>query len=439
MRVGIKGMHCAACSARIEKVLGGTAGIESVSVNLAAESMVVAWDPARLDLEAIAAIVAGLGFELLPASADDDPGREMERQQEETRSRLAEMARRLYPALFCAALLLLIAMGEMLGLPLPDFLSPHHAPLTFALVQFSLALPVIWAGRHFYQLGFPNLWQGNPNMDSLIAVGTAAAFGYSTWNTVEIVFGIDPMGRAMDLYFESGAVIIALVSLGKYLELRARAKTSDAVRQLMELAPDQALLLDENGETRPVAVAAIKPGNLLLVRPGERLPVDGVVVKGSSSVDESMLTGEPLPVSKKEGDRVTGGTLNRNGALQVRAERVGRDTVLARIIRLVREAQGSKAPIANLADRISFYFVPVVIVIAVVAGAAWYLLGGAEFSFALRIFIAVLVIACPCAMGLATPTWPPPLRSWSAPAGEPSSGFWSKAAKPWKWPARSRR
>lgn len=404
MRVGIKGMHCAACSARIEKVLGGTAGIESVSVNLAAESMVVAWDPARLDLEAIAAIVAGLGFELLPASADDDPGREMERQQEETRSRLAEMARRLYPALFCAALLLLIAMGEMLGLPLPDFLSPHHAPLTFALVQFSLALPVIWAGRHFYQLGFPNLWQGNPNMDSLIAVGTAAAFGYSTWNTVEIVFGIDPMGRAMDLYFESGAVIIALVSLGKYLELRARAKTSDAVRQLMELAPDQALLLDENGETRPVAVAAIKPGNLLLVRPGERLPVDGVVVKGSSSVDESMLTGEPLPVSKKEGDRVTGGTLNRNGALQVRAERVGRDTVLARIIRLVREAQGSKAPIANLADRISFYFVPVVIVIAVVAGAAWYLLGGAEFSFALRIFIAVLVIACPCAMGLATPT-----------------------------------
>ena len=245
-------------------------------------------------------------------------------------------------------------------------------------------------------------------MDSLIAVGTGAAFIYSTWNLIEIFLGLDVMARVMDLYYESAAVLIALVSLGKYLETRSKAKTSDAISQLMELTPDKATLVKnagaENEEQVVILVSDIEAGDIILVRPGERVPVDGTVRKGHSSVDESMLTGESLPVSKEEGDKVIGGTLNKNGMLRILAERVGQDTVLARIIKMVREAQGSKAPIASLADRISLYFVPTVMVIATLSGLAWYFVGGASFPFALRIFIAVLVIACPCAMGLATPT-----------------------------------
>jgi Cu+-exporting ATPase len=266
----------------------------------------------------------------------------------------------------------------------------------------------MWSGRRFYLNGFPALVRKAPNMDSLIAVGTGAAFIYSTWNLIEIFLGLDAMARVMDLYYESAAVLIALVSLGKYLETRSKAKTSDAISQLMELTPDKATLVKnpgaENEEQIDILVSDIEAGDMILVRPGERIPVDGTVKKGHSSVDESMLTGESLPVSKEEGGKVIGGTLNKNGMLRVLAERVGQDTVLARIIKMVREAQGSKAPIANLADRISLYFVPIVMVIATLSGLAWYFIGDAPFPFALRIFIAVLVIACPCAMGLATPT-----------------------------------
>ncbi|MHB8989657.1 MAG: heavy metal translocating P-type ATPase [Desulfobulbia bacterium] len=474
-RVAIRGMHCASCSSRIEKVLASTEGIRAAAVNLAAESLEVEWEPGRLSLADIAGIVKGLGFELvLPeketrltlaitgmtcascaariekvvgdmpgvrtmqvnlatesAAAVFDPevvslrqiregierlgfkaqvaslagGSDFERQQEEALIRLAAMEKRLYPAFAFAVLLLLLSMGEMAGLPLPVFLAPHHAPFTFAFVQFLLVLPIMWSGRNFYQLGFPALWRGAPNMDSLIAVGTGAAFVYSTWNLIEIGLGIEVMARVMDLYFESAGVLIALVSLGKYLEARSKVRTSDAIRQLMALAPEEATLLVEGGEEqKKIPVAEIEAGDILLVKPGERIPVDGSVVKGRSSVDESMLTGESLPVSKEVGDSVVGATLNKNGLLQMRAEKVGQDTVLARIITMVREAQGSKAPIANLADRISLYFVPTVIVFAILAGLSWYFIGQAEFSFALRIFIAVLVIACPCAMGLATPT-----------------------------------
>lgn len=488
-RVAIRGMHCASCSSRIEKVLASTEGIRAAAVNLAAESLEVEWEPSRLSLADIAGIVKTLGFELvLPeketrltlaiggmtcascaariekvvgdmpgvrtmqvnlatesAAAVFDPevvslrqireaierlgfkaqvaslagGSDFERQQEEAVIRLAAMAKRLYPAFTFAVLLLLLSMGEMAGLPLPLFLAPHHAPFTFALVQFFLVLPIMWSGRNFYQLGFPALLRGAPNMDSLIAIGTGAAFVYSTWNLIEIGLGIEVMVRVMDLYFESAGVLIALVSLGKYLEARSKVRTSDAIRQLMALAPEEATLLlpgvgsgaePEPGpgpgieEQKKIPVAEIEVGDILLVKPGERIPVDGSVVKGRSSVDESMLTGESLPVSKEVGDPVVGATLNKNGLLQVRAEKVGQDTVLARIITMVREAQGSKAPIANLADRISLYFVPTVIVLAILAGLSWYFIGQADFSFALRIFIAVLVIACPCAMGLATPT-----------------------------------
>lgn len=472
-RVAIRGMHCASCSSRIEKVLAGTEGIRAATVNLAAESLEVEWEPARLSLADIARIVKGLGFELVLPEKDTklalaiggmncascaariekvvgemagvrsmqvnlatesatvvfDPevvsqrqireaierlgfkaqaagpagGSDFERQQEEAILRLNAMAKRLYPAFTFAVLLLLLSMGEMAGLPLPSFLAPHHAPFTFAFVQFLLVLPIMWSGRNFYLLGFPALWRRAPNMDSLIAIGTGAAFVYSTWNLIEIGLGIEAMARVMDLYFESAGVLIALVSLGKYLETRSKVRTSDAIRQLMALAPEEATLL-VNEEQKKIPVAEIEVGDILLIKPGERIPVDGSVVKGRSSVDESMLTGESLPVSKEAGDPVVGATLNKNGLLQMRAEKVGQDTVLARIITMVREAQGSKAPIANLADRISLYFVPTVIVLAILAGLAWYFIGQAEFSFALRIFIAVLVIACPCAMGLATPT-----------------------------------
>ena len=404
--LAIKGMTCASCSARIEKVLGGLDGIRSMQVNLAAETGVAVFDPEAISKRRILETIASLGFEAEPFADQDE--NLLVKQQRETQEKLARMERELIPAFGFAFVLLVLSMGEMLGMPLPKFLDPHHAPLNFALAQFLLVLPVMWSGRRFYLIGFPALIRKSPNMDSLIAVGTGAAFIYSTWNLIEISLGFDPMARVMDLYYESAAVLIALVSLGKYLETRSRAKTSGAISQLMELTPDKATLVKnpgaENEEQVTIFVSDIETGDLILVKPGERMPVDGQVKKGRSSVDESMLTGESLPVSKEEGDTVIGGTLNKNGMLRVLAERVGKDTVLARIIKMVRDAQGSKAPIANLADRISLYFVPTVMVIATLSGLAWYFIGEAPFPFALRIFIAVLVIACPCAMGLATPT-----------------------------------
>jgi Cu+-exporting ATPase len=402
----IKGMTCASCSARIEKVISGLEGVRTMQVNLATETGVVVFDSETISKRRILETIAGLGFEAEPLAEQDE--NLLVKQQRETKEKLARMKKELIPAFGFAIVLLLLSMGEMLGMPLPKFLDPHHAPFNFALAQFLLVLPVMWSGRRFYLLGFPALIRRSPNMDSLIAVGTGAAFIYSTWNLIEIFLGIDAMARVMDLYFESAAILIALVSLGKYLETRSKAKTSDAISQLMELTPDEATLIKNPGagneEQVAILVADIEAGDLILVRPGERVPVDGTVKKGRSSVDESMLTGESLPVSKEEGNKVIGGTLNKNGMLRVLAERVGQDTVLARIIKMVREAQGSKAPIANLADRISLYFVPAVMVIATLSGLAWYFIGDAPFPFALRIFIAVLVIACPCAMGLATPT-----------------------------------
>ena len=404
--LAIKGMTCASCSARIEKVVSGLEGVRAMQVNLAAETGVAVFDPAAISKRKILETITSLGFEAEPLAEQDE--NLLLRQQRQTREKLARMKKELIPAFAFAFALLVLSMGEMLGMPLPVFIDPHHAPLNFALAQFLLVLPVMWSGRRFYLIGFPALLRKSPNMDSLIAVGTGAAFIYSTWNLIEIFLGIDPMTRVMDLYYESAAVLIALVSLGKYLETRSKAKTSDAISQLMELTPDRAILVKnpgaENEEQVPILVSDIEAGDFILVRPGERVPVDGTVKKGHSSVDESMLTGESLPVSKEKGDKVFGGTLNKNGMLRIVAERVGQDTVLARIIKMVREAQGSKAPIANLADRISLYFVPTVMVIATLAGLAWYFIGAAPFPFALRIFIAVLVIACPCAMGLATPT-----------------------------------
>jgi Cu+-exporting ATPase len=395
----IKGMHCAACSTRIERVVGNLEGVSNCSVNLATEKAQIAYDPLTITITAIEEAVAGLGFTAEVATEETDDSVNVQ----EAADRLQGMKNSLFPAFILASLIMSLSMAHMIGIALPEIVHPTHSPFIHALVQFLLLLPVLYLGRNFYLNGIPALLRGGPNMDSLIAIGTGAAFIYSTWNLVEIGLGIDAVARAHDLYFESAAMLIALVSLGKYLEARSKSRTTDAIRQLMQLAPETATLIDENGQ-RSVAVKDIQVADHILIRPGERIPVDGTIIEGESAVDESMLTGESLPTIKRIGDSIFGGTLNKNGALTMKADKVGRDTMLARIVKLVQDAQGTKAPIASLADRISLYFVPTVIVIAILSGLSWFFIGGAEFSFSLRIFIAVLVIACPCAMGLATPT-----------------------------------
>jgi len=395
----ISGMHCAACSTRIEKVVGQLGGVTECSVNLATEQAKINYNPAAISVSAITEAIGDLGFRAENIEDTADEGHA----EEETAARLAALRRRLLPIFVLTSGIMWLSMGHMLGLPLPDVLSPVHAPLVHTLTQFFLLLPVLCFAGNFYLIGIPALFRGVPNMDSLIAIGTGAAVVYSSWNLVEIGLGLDPVGRAHDLYFESAAMLLALVSLGKYLEARSRARTTDAITQLLRLAPDTATLVEAN-EQRRILVKDIRVNDKILVRPGERIAVDGIIIEGESTIDESMLTGESMPTRKRSGDLLYSGTLNKNGALTMTAGKVGRDTMLARIVRLVQEAQGTKAPIAGLADRISLYFVPVVILVATIAGLAWFFFGNADFSFSLRIFIAVLVIACPCAMGLATPT-----------------------------------
>lgn len=398
LELKIGGMHCAACSSRIERVTGRMEGVAEASVNLGAESGRFVFDPALVSQRTLRQTIHDAGFTTsIPQKENvgDEEARIAARLEEKKRVVLWSMA--------FALPLLVLSMGHMWGMPLPGWLDPMHAPGTFALAQLLLTLPVVWSGRSFYLIGFPALARRAPNMDSLVAVGTGAALVYSLWNTIEIWLGVDAIARAMDLYYESAAVLIAMISLGKFFEARSVSKTTGAVRALMALAPDTATLVDGE-EERKIPVEEIEPGDLLRIRPGERLPVDGDVAEGESHVDESMLTGEPLPVRRGPGNRVFGGTLNTTGAFVMRAALVGEDTMLARIVKLVRDAQGSKAPIASLADTISYYFVPVVMVLAVVSGLAWYFFSDEPFVFALRIAISVLVIACPCAMGLATPT-----------------------------------
>ncbi len=400
LELAIGGMHCAACSSRIERVTRKLPGLIRADVNLAAASGTFVFDPAVLSQRHLRQAIADLGFTTEVVTA---AGNRFAKQQEEAKAELSRRKRELIPALILGGALLAVSMGHMLGLPLPHFLHPETAPAAFALTQLALTAPIVWLGRRFYRDGIPALLRGGPNMDSLVAVGTGAALAYSLANLVLILMGSDPAARAMDLYFESAGVLLAMISLGKYLEASAKFKTSDAIAALVRLVPDKATLLRDGAESS-IPVDEVEPGDRLLVRPGERLPVDGEVLEGASRVDESMLTGEPMPASKRPGDAVTGGTLNTTGSLVMLAKRVGADTTLSRIVRLVREAQGSKAPIANLADTVSFYFVPSVMAVALASGLAWHFLGHADFSFALRIFVAVMVIACPCAMGLATPT-----------------------------------
>lgn len=293
-----------------------------------------------------------------------------------------------------------ISMGHMMGAPLPQILDPAHNALNFALAQMFLTIPVMLAGYKFYTIGFKSLFKGNPNMDSLIAIGTSAAFVHGIYAVIKIYMGHSEM--AMELYFESAGVIIALIMLGKYLESVSKGKTSEAIKALMGLQPKEATIIQDGQEVK-IPIEEVEVGHHIVVKPGERIPVDGIVIDGYTSIDESMLTGESIPVEKNKGDRVTGGSINKNGSITFEANKVGKDTTLAQIIKLVEDAQGSKAPIAKMADIISGYFVPIVIAIAIVSAGIWYFTGK-PLEFVLTIFISVLVIACPCALGLATPT-----------------------------------
>ena len=394
----ISGMTCAACAMAVEMAVKDLATVEEVSVNLATERLSLL-PKAGFDSQQVLDAVAEAGYQA------EEKG---ERQQAEyARDAVAKAAvldkkKRQIQLLFTATLpLLYISMGSMIGLPQPSFLNHTQAPLTFVLAQLLLTLPALWVGRGFYQRGVRNLIKRHPNMDSLIAVGTGAAFLYSLYASGQVFAGQHAFVH--QLYFESVSVIISLVLLGKYMESSAKGRTSQAIQSLIKLLPSQATVI-RYGQAVLIDTEEIKLGDIVRIKPGERMPVDGVVTEGQTYVDESMMTGESLPVEKKIGDMITSATLNQTGTIDYEATKVGADTTLAQIVRLVEEAQGSKAPIAALADKISLYFVPIVLGLATVAGLGWYFLAGQSLSFSLSIFIAVLVIACPCALGLATPT-----------------------------------
>lgn len=370
-------------------------GVSQVTVNTLTNKATVKYDPQTLRVSQIKQAIKKAGY--TPLEIEKDRGSDT---VSENKDKADSTWKRFKVAITFALPLLYIAMGHMMGLPIPEIINPQVHPLNFALIQLALTIPIMLAGSKFYTMGFKTLFGGHPNMDSLIAVGTSAAVIYGLIAIFEISIGNTKW--VMDLYFETAGVIIALIMLGKALESRSKGRTSEAIEKLMGMQPKEAIVLHGNEEIR-IPIEEVEMGDVVLVKPGDRIPVDGEIIEGRSSVDESMLTGESLPVDKKVGDTVAAATVNKNGMLKVQTNSVGEDTALAKIIHMVEEAQGSKAPIARLADIISGYFVPVVIAIALLAGATWFFVTK-DVSFALRIFISVLVIACPCALGLATPT-----------------------------------
>ena len=394
----LSGMTCAACAMTVEMAVKDLETVEDVSVNLATERLSLV-PKEGFDSQQVLDAVAEAGYQ-----AEEKGKDRLSHVSEEATMKAKELERKkqeLLILLLTSLPLLYISMGSMIGLPLPSFLDHMAHPLVFVLSQLLLTLPAVWIGRGFYQRGFRNLIKRHPNMDSLIAVGTGAAFFYSLYSVGQVFLGHHLFVH--QLYFESVAVIIALVLLGKYLESSAKGRTSQAIQSLLELVPSQATVI-RYGEAVTIDTEDIRVGDIIRIKPGERMPVDGLVTEGQTFVDESMMTGESVPIEKKVGDTITSATINQNGSIDYQATRVGSDTTLAQIVRLVEEAQGSKAPIAALADKISLYFVPIVLSLAALSALGWYVLAGESLGFSLSIFIAVLVIACPCALGLATPT-----------------------------------
>ena len=394
----IEGMSCASCAMTIENAVSKIPGVDKASVNLATEIMTVEANDS-VTPEAIAKVVDGVGYSARPRGKSVEE--ELEEKNEKKEAHLREMKRNLTISAIFTVPLLFIAMADMVGIPMPAFLSPMQSPVSYALIQLALSLPIVWIGRRFFVDGFKALSKGHPNMDSLVALGTSAAFLYSLYGTYHVLEGHAHF--AMNLYYESAGVILTLITLGKYFEDVSKGKTSMAIQTLVGLAPKMATVL-RDGQEVEVPVEEVQVGDLIRVKPGEKVPVDGIVTEGNSTVDESMLTGESIPVSKAVGDEVIGASLNKTGSFILKATKIGKDTALSQIIQLVEQAQGSKAPIAKLADKVSGVFVPIVIALALVSGLAWYFLGQESWVFALTITISVLVIACPCALGLATPT-----------------------------------
>ena len=409
----ITGMSCAACSARIEKGISGMEGMQQCSVNLLKNSMTVSYDEAELDSGKIIHQVEDIGYgaslhQTQGSKTTGASGRGKNGATDAAAAAAKQMKQRLIVSLAFTIPLFYISMGHMTGWPLPSWLLGARNHMIFAFTQFLLVLPVLIAGGHYFKNGLKNLWHRSPNMDSLIALGSGAAFVYGIYAIYKIAWGfsIEDMDMVetfgMNLYFESSAMILTLITLGKFMEARAKSKTSEAITKLMDLAPKTAKVL-RNGQEEEISVDDVQNGDILVVRDGDTVPVDGKITEGFASVDESAITGESLPVDKQTGDPVTGGTINRTGYFQMEATAVGEHTTLSKIIQLVDDATSSKAPIAKLADRVSSVFVPVVITIALLAAILW-LLAGQSFEFALSVAISVLVISCPCALGLATPT-----------------------------------
>ncbi len=401
--LAITGMHCAACSSRIERVVSKMAEVDSVSVSLPTNRAQVVLKDGIGKTEGVKAVIARIekinfGAKL---SEGEDLVQEWQKENELSAQSLRNQFKSLPPMIILALLRLYVSMGHMIGLPLPTFLTPEVSPIAFAIIQLLLVMPIMYLGKHFYKDGFSNLIQGAPNMDSLVAVGTGAAFVYSLFSFIMILVGDSTY--AMNLYFESCGVLIAMISIGQYMEAKSKRKAGDAIGSLMRLVPQTARKY-ENGDSRVVKLSELEIGDKVLVQPGERIPVDGVVIEGTSEVDQSLLTGESIPVAVKEKSEVIAGSLNGTHPLVIEITHLGNDTTLAQIIRLVRSAQSSKAPVAALADRVSFYFVPTVMVLSVLTFCAWAIFSDEPISLAIKAMISVLVIACPCAMGLATPT-----------------------------------
>lgn len=397
INLDIQGMTCAGCVNSVEKALGNVDGVDLAEVNFALNRAAVHYNPEIANPSVLESAVEEAGFEAQRLKDTEDAPEPTEQSEQE----YLKFRSKMWLALGFSVPLVLLAMGPMLGFSLPNWFAPETEPLRYGLIQLLLTLPVLWAGRDFYTKGISTLLHRTPNMDTLVAMGTAAAVGFSLWN----LFGTQL--NAEGFYFETAGVIIALILMGKSLEAKSRSRASAAISSLLKLRPKEAVLVHE-GKESSISIDLVHPGDVLRVRPGSIVPADGIVVEGSSFVDESMLTGEPLPVEKTVGDHgssgseVTGGTLNTNGVLTIRVQRVGGETTLSRIIRLVENAQLAKAPVARLADQVAGVFVPVVLVIAAFTGVGWWL-SGASANEILGYTVAVLVIACPCALGLATP------------------------------------
>ena len=403
----VTGMTCSACSAHIEKSLSKAEGIRSVNVNLLANNMMVDYDESTLKPSDISRLVEEAGYGASPADAARQKSARPEPPENLTLKEAETKKRQFLRSLIFLVPLFYLSMGSMVGLPVPGWLDGMHNPLAFAFTQFLLTLPILYLNRNYFFTGFKTLWHRSPNMDSLIAVGSSAAMIYGIYIIYQISFAFVAgdhaalMAYSMDLYFEGAATILTLITFGKWLEARSKSKTSEAITKLMDLAPKTATV-ERSGAEVEIPVEEVVPGDIVVIRPGQSIPVDGVILEGRTSVDESALTGESIPVEKTVDDRVIAATVNKNGSIKFRATRVGDDTTLAQIIRLVEEASSSKAPIAKLADQVAAVFVPTVMTIALIATIVWLLLGQ-SFDFALSIGISVLVISCPCALGLATP------------------------------------